>query len=56
MDSKFFVPIATMLGGLALWVAFLIWHAAAAKTGGAPWLDATLCLVAGGLIVFSGVA
>ena len=56
MDSKFFVPIAAMLGGLVVWVVFLIWHAVAGKTGGAPWLDATLCLVAGGLIVFSGVA
>jgi hypothetical protein len=55
MDSKFLVPIATMLGGLGVFVAFAIWHAAVGKsTALSPWLTAGACLVAGGLIVFSG--
>jgi hypothetical protein len=55
MDSKFFVPIATMLGGLGVFVAFAIWYALAGKAAAwSPWLVAGVCLVAGGLIVFSG--
>ena len=27
MDSKFFLPIATMLAGIAVFVAFAIWYA-----------------------------
>lgn len=55
MDSKFFVPVATMLGGLGAFVAFAVWYAVAGK--GASWsprLVAGVCLAAGGLIVFSG--
>jgi len=55
MDSKFLVPIATMLAGIVGFVALAIWRAIA---GGAsslsPWVVAGVCLVAGGLIVFSG--
>ncbi len=55
MDSKFFVPIATMLAGVGGFVAFAIWHAVAGKQNVlSPWLAAGVCLVAGGLIVFSG--
>jgi hypothetical protein len=55
MDSKFFVPISTMLGGLALFVAFAVWYAFAGKGATlSPWLVAGVCIVAGGLIVFSG--
>jgi hypothetical protein len=55
MDSRFFVPIAAMLGGLGVFVAFAIWYAAVGKgTPRSPWLVAGVCLVAGGLIVFSG--
>ena len=55
MDSKFFVPIATMLGGLVVFIAFAIWYAVAVKSiSPSPWLIAGVCLVAGGLIVFSG--
>ena len=55
MDSKFFVPIATMLGGLVVFVAFAIWYALAGKANAwSPWLVAGVCFVAGGLIVFSG--
>jgi hypothetical protein len=56
MDSKFILPIATMLGGLALWVAFLIWRAVSGGAAGSPLLEAAVCLLAGGLVVFSGVA
>ena len=55
MDSKFFVPIATMLGGLVVFVAFAIWYALSGKPDTlSPWLVAGVCLVAGGLILFSG--
>lgn len=55
MDSKFFVPITTMLAGIGVFVAFAIWHAPAGKQHAlSPWLAAGVCLVAGGLIVFSG--
>jgi hypothetical protein len=55
MDSKFFVPIATMLGGLGVFVAFSIWYAVAGNAPAwSPWLTAGVCLVAGGMIVFSG--
>jgi hypothetical protein len=56
MDKKFYLPIATMLAGILVWVVFLILH----ETG----LDmhehtlrmaAGLCLAAAGLIVFSGI-
>jgi len=55
VDSKFLVPIATMLGGVGVFVAFAIWHAVAGKSiAWSPWAAAGVCLVAGGLIVFSG--
>jgi hypothetical protein len=55
MDSRYFVPIATMLGGLGVFVAFAIWYAARGKSMAlSRWLVAGVCLVAGGLIVFSG--
>jgi hypothetical protein len=55
MDSKFFVPVATMLAGVGGFVAFAIWHAVAGRSvAWSPWLAAGACLVAGGLVVFSG--
>ena len=55
MDSKYLVPIATMLGGLGVFVAFAIWYATVGKAiARSPLLIAGVCLVAGGLIVFSG--
>lgn len=55
MDSKFFVPIATMLAGVGVFVAFAIWHALAGKSiAWSPSLAAGVCLAAGGLVVFSG--
>ena len=54
MDSRFFVPIATMLAGVVVFIAFAIWHALAGKAdASSPWLIAGVCLVAGGLVVFS---
>jgi hypothetical protein len=55
MDSKSLVPIATMLAGVGVFVAFAIRYALAGKQLAlSPWLVAGVCLVAGGLIVFSG--
>lgn len=55
MDSKFFVPIATMLAGIVGFVAFATWFALAGKASTwSPWLIAGACLVAGGLVVLSG--
>ena len=55
MDDRFFVPIATMLAGVIVFVAFAIWHALAGKPNAWPLWPATgVCLAAGGLIVFSG--
>ena len=55
MDSRFFVPIATMLGGLIAFIAFAVWYALAGRSNAlSPWLAAGVCLVAGGLVVFSG--
>jgi hypothetical protein len=51
MQKKFIVPATTMILGLLTWVAFLITRA---KVPGLPaGIGAVLCLVAGGLIVFS---
>jgi fatty acid desaturase len=55
MDGKFFVPIATMLAGVVVFVAFALCNAVAGKSiAVSPWPVAGACLVAGGLIVFSG--
>ena len=52
---KFFVPIAAMLAGIIVFVVFAIWYARAGKTNAwSPRLVTGVCLVAGGLIVFSG--
>ena len=56
MTNKFFVPAATMVAGMLIWVAFLVLHETGiGVTGRSPWPEAGLCLVAGGLVVFSGV-
>jgi hypothetical protein len=55
VDSKFFVPIATMLAGIVVFIAFAIWNAMAGRHNAwSPWPAAAVCLLAGGLIVFSG--
>jgi hypothetical protein len=55
MDSKYRLPIASMLAGLALWIVALIWLAwAGGGAASSPWAAAGLCFAAGGLIVFSG--
>lgn len=57
MDSAFFVPVATMLGGLATWGAYLIARAATATVKAWPvQVPAGVALVAGGLIAFSAYA
>jgi hypothetical protein len=57
MDSKFFVPIATMLAGVVLFVAFAIWYAAKGRLKQlSPRALIGVCLVAGGLVIASGFA
>jgi len=57
MDSKFLVPIATMLSGVVVFATLAIWYAASGKANAwSPWLVAGVCLVAGGLVVASGFA
>jgi hypothetical protein len=57
VDSKFFVPIATMLAGVIGFVAFAIWFAATGRRRPlSPRTLAGVCLVAGGLVVASGFA
>ena len=54
MDSRFRVPIGSMLAGLALWIVSLVWLATAGQASAWPWAAAGLCFAVGGLIVFSG--
>jgi hypothetical protein len=57
MDSRFRVPIGSMLAGLALWIVSLVWLATAGGQATSwPWAEAGACFVAGGLIVFSAFA
>jgi hypothetical protein len=57
MDGKFFVPIATMLAGVVVFVTFAIWYAARGRRKQlSPRVLAGVCLVAGGLVVASGFA
>jgi energy-converting hydrogenase Eha subunit C len=56
-SNKFFVPAATMLTGLFAWIVFLVLHEV---VGGifeqSVWLGAGLCLVVGGLILYSAIS
>ena len=55
MDSKYLVPIVTMLAGIVVFVALAVWYAVAGKGAAwSPWLVAGICLVVGGLVVCSG--
>jgi hypothetical protein len=55
MEEKYHVPVAAMLGGIGVWIAFLVWYAVAgAPAELSPWLEAGLCFAAGGLVVFFG--
>ncbi len=55
MDDTYFVPIATMLAGVVVFVAFAIWYALADKSNAwSLWPVVGVCFAAGGLIVFSG--
>ncbi len=57
MDSKFILPIATMLAGIVVFVAFAVWYAARGKQKQlSSRVLAGVCLVAGGLVVASGFA
>lgn len=55
MDSRYFVPIATMLAGIGVFIVFAVWNAFVGKSNAwSLWPATGVCLVAGGLILFSG--
>jgi hypothetical protein len=55
MTNKFFIPAATFLAGLFIWIGFLVFYELGnGMNGGSLWRAAGMCLVAGGFIVFSG--
>jgi hypothetical protein len=55
MDPRFRIPVATMLGGLCVWRAFIGVRALTrGAVPGSPWMDAAWCVVAGALMVYSG--
>ena len=55
MNGRYFVPMVTMLTGVAGWVVFAIWVAADADGAiGAPWVATVVSFLLGGMIVFSG--
>jgi chromate transport protein ChrA len=54
MEKKFIVPAVSFLSGVAIWIVFFVLH----LTGNlfqALLLNAGLSLLAGGLILFSGI-
>ncbi len=54
MEKKFIVPAVSFLSGVAIWIVFFVLH----LTGNllqALWLNPGLNLLAGGLILFSGI-
>jgi len=56
MKSKYFVPAATMIAGLLVWIVFLILCEKGDVMNEWPrWLGAVFCLVSGVLIVYSGI-
>ena len=56
MRSKYFIPAATMIAGLIVWVVLIVLHETVDAVGKHPLkLGAGLCLVAGGLIARSGL-
>jgi zinc transporter ZupT len=54
MGGRFFIPIAAMLVGLGIWIAYFVAHAVSdAVKHSPPQVDMGLAVVAGGLIVVS---
>ncbi|MFA7331383.1 MAG: hypothetical protein WC326_09960 [Candidatus Delongbacteria bacterium] len=57
MTNKFFLPAATFLSGFGLWLAYLAWTEWSCAVGEQPaWWGVGVCLLVGGLVVFSARA
>ena len=55
MDDSFVWPAGVMLAGVAVWIVLVVWHASIARLREwPPWLEPGMCLLAGGLVLFSG--
>ncbi len=56
MEKEFVVPAVSFVAAILIWVAFFVLHVVGSWVQGlAPWLGVALCLVVGGLILFSAV-
>lgn len=56
MESRFIIPISSMLVGLGLWIVYFVARAfSRAVKGWSPRAELVVALVTGGVIVFSGV-
>ncbi len=56
MSNRFLLPAATMLVGIIIWVVFIVLHGANGWVHElSPWSDLAASLLAGGLIVYSGI-
>ena len=56
MDRKFVFPVATMLGGLGLWIALVILRPAGfGPVHDLQWPAPALCILSGALILVSGI-
>lgn len=56
MEKKFVVPAVSFLAAVFIWVTFFVLYLVGSWMQGlAPWLEVALCLVVGGLTLFSAV-
>lgn len=56
MEKKFVVPAISFVAGVLIWVAFFILNEVGSLVQRlAPWLEVALCLVVGGVILFSAL-
>jgi len=54
MEKKFVVPGFSFLAGLAVWITFFVIYLSGNLLQGL-WLTSGLCLIAGGIVLFSGL-
>ena len=54
MEKKFVVPATSFLAALAIWIAFFVLYQSGNLSQGL-WLTSALCLLAGGIVLFSGI-
>ena len=56
MEKRFIVPAVSFLTGVLIWVAFFVLYVVDRWVQGpAPWPEVALCMVVGGLGLFSAV-